>query len=207
MAERLTEPEEGHQHLPDSWSRDGRTLSYTDIGPNGTDVWTLNVEAGSEPEKFAANPDLSERASSFSPDGRWIAYGAYAADFADFVVYVKPFPATAENRQITPEDGMYPVWSPAGNALFYRRASSLRDRLLTRKVTLDRGTLQVEAERELAFRADFSANAVRDYDISPDGKRFIVLLADQSDSGEPTRAQINIVQNWFEELKQRVPVK
>jgi len=39
------------------------------------------------------------------------------------------------------------------------------------------------------------------YDVSPDGQRFLML------KGEPTQAitQINIVQNWFEELKRRVP--
>ncbi len=47
----------------------------------------------------------------------------------------------------------------------------------------------------------------RDYDISPDGKRLLMMFpADQPDSGEPSRPQINIVLNWFEELKERVPV-
>ncbi len=47
----------------------------------------------------------------------------------------------------------------------------------------------------------------RDYDISPDGERLLMVFpADQPDSGEPARPQINIVLNWFEELKERVPV-
>ncbi len=47
----------------------------------------------------------------------------------------------------------------------------------------------------------------RDYDMSPDGERLLMVFpADQSDPGEPARPQINIVLNWFEELKERVPV-
>ncbi len=47
----------------------------------------------------------------------------------------------------------------------------------------------------------------RDYDMSPDGERLVMVFpADQPDSGEPARPQINIVLNWFEELKERVPV-
>ncbi len=47
----------------------------------------------------------------------------------------------------------------------------------------------------------------RDYDRSPDGERLLMVFpADQADSGEPARPQINIVLNWFEELKERVPV-
>jgi len=40
------------------------------------------------------------------------------------------------------------------------------------------------------------------YEIAPDGQRF--LTAQGSDSNLMQR---NVVLNWFEELKQRVPVK
>jgi hypothetical protein len=40
------------------------------------------------------------------------------------------------------------------------------------------------------------------YDVSPDGQRFLMLKA--SEQSQAT-TQINIVQNWFEELKQKVP--
>ena len=46
----------------------------------------------------------------------------------------------------------------------------------------------------------------RDYDMSPDGERLLMVFpADRPDGGEPVRPQINIVLNWFEELKERVP--
>ncbi len=38
------------------------------------------------------------------------------------------------------------------------------------------------------------------YDISPDGQRFLMIKA-----VEGSTAQINVVLNWFEELKRLVP--
>ena len=48
---------------------------------------------------------------------------------------------------------------------------------------------------------------VRYYDITPDGKQFVFVLPATSpvDSNRLAAQQINIVLNWFEELKQRVP--
>jgi hypothetical protein len=42
-----------------------------------------------------------------------------------------------------------------------------------------------------------------DYDVSPDGQRFLMLKPVEHSATAPT--EINVVQNWFEELKRRVP--
>jgi len=42
------------------------------------------------------------------------------------------------------------------------------------------------------------------YDVSPDGQRFLMLRPVEQAQAAPT--QINVVLNWFEELKQKVPV-
>ena len=41
------------------------------------------------------------------------------------------------------------------------------------------------------------------YDVSPDGQRFLMLKPSEQAQAAP--AQINVVLNWFEELKRRVP--
>jgi hypothetical protein len=41
------------------------------------------------------------------------------------------------------------------------------------------------------------------YDVSPDGQRFLMLKPAEANDAAPT--QINVVLNWFEELKRRVP--
>jgi hypothetical protein len=41
------------------------------------------------------------------------------------------------------------------------------------------------------------------YDVSPDGQRFLMVKSSEQEAAAPT--QINVVLNWFEELKQKVP--
>ena len=63
-------------------------------------------------------------------------------------------------------------------------------------------------ERALPIEGFMFFRGNRDFDITPNGERFLMVFPEttDSDSGEPTRPQINIVLNWFEELKERVPV-
>jgi len=51
-------------------------------------------------------------------------------------------------------------------------------------------------------------NGPRGYDITPDGKYFVVMLPKaQAEPGRTPPDQINITLNWFEELKQRAPIR
>jgi hypothetical protein len=42
------------------------------------------------------------------------------------------------------------------------------------------------------------------YDIHPDGKRFI-MVSERKDAAATPRQQVNIVLNWFEELRRLAP--
>jgi hypothetical protein len=75
--------------------------------------------------------------------------------------------------------------------------------------------IAVSVQTEPAFRLGTPKTLFRGtyvtgvaWDISPDGKRFLMIkeLASATTATEGPR-KINIVLNWFEELKQRVPVK
>ena len=123
---------------------------------------------------------------------------------------VQPFPPTGANKhQLTQDGGTYPLWSPDGNHIFYRRAFGT--------AVQGPGLMEIDVETGPAFTfgnertlpiQDFLVfNFHRDYDITPEGDRFLMVFqADSADVPEPTRRQIHIVQNWFEELKARVPV-
>jgi len=57
-----------------------------------------------------------------------------------------------------------------------------------------------------ARRLSFSCIPVRCFDVAPDGQRFYVVQAPTLPPS-PVVTQINLVTNWFEELKAKVPVK
>ncbi len=57
----------------------------------------------------------------------------------------------------------------------------------------------------LLFEGQYEPTRVSNanYDVSPDGQRFLMLKASEAQEGAPT--QINVVLTWFEEFRQRVP--
>jgi serine/threonine-protein kinase len=206
MAERLTRAQgQGETHVPDSFSRDGRSMSFTvrkDVSSG--EVWVLSL-----PEKKAAIFSQGSRnavRSAFSPDGSWLAYQSGEDTTAG--VLVEPFPRTGTILQVarrstaTPH---HPFWSRDGKELFYIPGPNAfaSVRVTTHPVfsvsnpeTLPRG----------AF-LEGGPEAIRNLDILPDGRFVGVIDAAQSDLGTTAMPRLNVVLNWFEELKRTVPTK
>lgn len=62
------------------------------------------------------------------------------------------------------------------------------------------------SEQTLPIEGFTVVNYYRDYDITPDGKRLVMVFpTDRTDGGVPSRPQIIVVQNWLEKLKRLVP--
>ncbi len=99
------------------------------------------------------------------------------------------------------------MWSPEGSELFYRPISETAGMTLRSVDIVTQPTFAFSNEQTLPVEGFNVETSYRDYDMRPDGERLLMVFpADRPDSGEPARAQINIVLNWFEELKERVPV-
>ena len=206
VAEPLLMVEDESYKTPESWSSDGQTLTIH----KEASLWTMSLDDQATLELFydAASDQLG---SSFSPDGQWIAY-TDAQKGPN--IYIQPFPPTGVRPQITQQGGAMPMWSPDGDELFYRTqaqagiggGANALARLMAINITTD-PALRWTNERVLPIEGFVTVSAYRDYDITPDGEQFLMVFsAEQSESGEPVRPQINIVLNWFEELKERVPV-
>jgi serine/threonine-protein kinase len=132
-----------------------------------------------------------------SPDGRWIAYESNESAATD--IFVRPFPETDNGRwQVSSGGGIKPLWAPSGRELFYVSPNAT---LMSVPVEPGAGFNFGNAVRVIDVRPYTLAGAVRDYDVSPDGQRFLLL----KDSEQQDRVQINVVINWFEELKRLVP--
>ena len=214
VAEPLTPPEQGVRQIPDSWTPDGRTLSITRFDGTSSvawSVWILSLDEGGEPEFFVTATEEDGNGSlgsAFSPDGQWLVYRTGRAPNEQ--LYMQPFPATGTEFRVTQRRGSLPIWSADGDELFYRRGGAAGNQQAEEFAAVDinlEGTPDWTNERVLPIEGFLRFTGSRDYDITPDGERFIMVFpADQADSSEPARPQINIVLNWFEELKERVPV-
>jgi serine/threonine-protein kinase len=191
-AEVLLERE--HTQWPLSWSRDGRWLAYTETHPDsGRDIWILPVDG--EPVSFEVTP-ADEGAPKFSPDGNWIVYRSDESGRNE--IYIRPFPGPGGKWLISTSGGTEPTWAVDGTELFYRED----DAMMAVKVTL--GDTFSASKPVLLFRGDFKADATGHplYDVHPDGR----FLMARETAGE-SLPQINVVLNWFDELKRLAPLE
>jgi eukaryotic-like serine/threonine-protein kinase len=195
-AERLTTSP--HRQIPNSWSQDGPTLAFVENNPTvgGQQIWTLRA-GEREPKLFLQSVSHQVRmtAPKFSPDGRWLAYAS--DESGRFEIYLQPYPEPGGKRQVSTDGGTEPVWNPKGRELFYRHGDEMMAVDVTTQPSFAAGKPRV------LFQGHYMTVAsIPDYDVSADGQHFLMLKADEQ---AQTPAQINVVLNWFEELKQKVP--
>jgi serine/threonine-protein kinase len=200
VAERVTKPEgEWTSHRPDSWSPDGQTFLFTALKPSDASIWTYSLR--DRKATLFADAPLWQQSSAFSPDGRWVAY---VSEETGRRVYVEPFPATGAKFLITKDGGNHPVWSPDGKELIFMDDMSngqLYSVAIRTQPSLTFGNPVALPIKGFVQRV----GNWRDYDISPDGKQFLVMLPrGAANSDAPQALQIQVVLNWFEELKQRM---
>jgi Tol biopolymer transport system component len=184
-----------------SWSPQGRLAFTKSDQATRSEIWTLSNEGPSwVPRRYlpaAGSASADSSTPHFSPDGRWVAY--HGNESGTWEVYVRAYPGADQRTQISIGGGHDAVWSADGRELFYRngdqfyavpiattpRFSAGSPRLLFTGPYLDSGPLN-------------SSN----YDVTPDGQRFLVVRV-----GDEERAprRFHLIQNWFEELKAKVP--
>ena len=210
VAERLTMAEEGSSHWPGSWSPEGNTLVFAVEREQITDweIWTSTADG--ETENLYDVAGEVYMAPELSPDGQWLAF-ASGPNAGQADVYVEPFPPTGGGRRRISQGGgrgIWPVWSPAGNELFYRPTTGGGAAL--RLVSVDIVTepsFSTGNEQALPVEDFVIVAFYRGYDVTPDGERLLMVFPEGRDeSDERVRPQINVVLNWIEELKERVPV-
>jgi len=134
----------------------------------------------------------------FSSNGRWVAYQSNRSGRREIWVAPQPNPA-GRWQQISVDGGADPRWSRNGRELFYRNG----DKMMV--VRVDTGSV-FHAERPTLL---FRGNYLNDYDVSPDGNRFVMIKPDDHvmrSASDPDR-DLHVVVNWFTELQQRVPTR
>ncbi len=177
--------------FPTDWSPDSRLIALhsTDTASKtGSDIWVFSV--ADRQATFLTTP-FHEGSPQFSPDGRWIAY--VSTESGKREVYVRPFPDPSGKWRISSAGGSYPRWRRDGKELFY--------------VAPDKTLMAVEITSGSGFAAGVPKPLFRtqmkwldigfQYDVSPDGKRFLINTLAEEEKAEA----ITVVQNWTAGLK------
>jgi Tol biopolymer transport system component/tRNA A-37 threonylcarbamoyl transferase component Bud32 len=183
--------------VPFSLTPDGRTLAYVVVDPKTLpDIWTMNIDDPKSRRPFLQTP-FREGAPVFSPDGHWIAYVSDESGRSE--VYVRPFPGPGQKWTISTEGGTEPIWPRKSNQIFYRNVDAMM--VVDVKTTPE---FSASKPRRLFEHAYERADAYwPNYDATPDGRRLLMLRG--ITQPHVAQRQINVVLNWFDELKQRVP--
>jgi serine/threonine-protein kinase len=189
---------------PNSWSPDGHLLALVTAAPEtGLDIWVLRIAdspAGSA-QGGKAQPLLhspyTEGAPEFSPDGRWLAYISDESGRRE--VYVQAYPGPGGKWQISTGGGGEPHWNRNGRELFYRDG----DKMMAVDISMQ--SAFTFGKPRMLFEGPYEPTPITypNYDVSPDGQRFLMLKPVGQERTAPT--QINVVLNWTEELKRLVP--
>ena len=175
---------------PDDWSPDGRFLLYFAARTeSGSGLWVLNVEGEPKPRRLVSVPDVTDLTEAqFSPDGRWIAYCAPEAGRPE--VYLTSFPESGERVRVSVSGGSRPRWKRDGSELYFVSAGG---EMIVTPVRLG-AAAQVGLSRPL-FR--MNPAGWQDYDVTPDGERFLVVENRSAESAE----SVAVTVNWLSLLR------
>ena len=182
------------------WSRDGRYLVYQELNAEtGHDVRYIRLETdggASEPVTFLATP-AGERAPKLSPDGRFVAYASNES--GRYEVNVRPFPEGPGRRQASVNVGRQARWSSDGTELYYVEGSALMEV----SVSSSQGVTLGQPQRLFESMDLVAGINTVSYDVPADSQRFLMVssVSDHGEDAEPPK--IRIVQNWYEEFRDR----
>jgi hypothetical protein len=198
----------GPNPLPWAISPDDKTLLLVDaVSLEDVNLATLDI---ANSDKTTPLLDLVEQVSEpvLSPNGAWLAHYQYTGAAEDAEIDIRPFPDVRQQRRpVGP--GIHPVFSADGSEIFL----------------FDRAGLSVASVQYAPFRvgtppmlfrgqywygvAGLNGALGRSWDVDPKNDRFLMITmpdTGEAESGEQDAQRINVVLNWFEELKERVPV-
>jgi hypothetical protein len=167
---------------PDSFSPDGRLLTYHD----GRTIGMVPLTGGAKMYPWLETPSSKDE-PHFSPDGRWIAYNSNESGQID--VYVQAFPGPGQKVRVSTDGGGAPRWRADGRELFYLKPDGM---LMAASVNV--GTTFEAGIPKPLFQTPIAdvQLGLDQYDVTADGQRFLVLQPTDRTNQTP----ITVVVNW-----------
>jgi len=172
--------------VPNSWSPGDQQILCTHLSPSGEHL-ELVPSAGGNPTPFQEGPG-SQRNGQISPDGKWVAYAS--DESGNWEIYVTTFPGAAGKWQVSRGGGTEPRWRGDGKELFYLGPTGMLTAVPVNTVTaFSTGT--PTPLFQFHGRAPISSTDVFSYDVSKDGKRFLVNRYVKPESITPLTIVLN----------------
>ncbi len=181
--------------FPTSFSQDGGLMVYSEPAPatDNHDLWTFSL-ADLEPQRFTQTPDYEETHGVLSSS---LGLIAYQSDFeGPYEIFVQSFAQPdSPFTKVSIDGGKDPQWSRDGRTLFYRSATNF--------MAMHFGENLSPGVPETLFPDVYDGpyRSNNSYDTTPDGRLLMVKTPP-----ELAPRQVHVILNWFQELRERVPV-
>jgi serine/threonine protein kinase len=176
--------------FPNSWSPDDQQILITHQTPAGYHLELLPSN-GTNPAPFQPGPG-NQIDGMISPDGKWVAYAS--DESGTWEIYVTTFPDASGKWQVSRGGGTEPRWRGDGKEIFYLGPAGV----LTSVAVSTMGTFSSGTPVplfEFHGRAAISNTDVFSYDVTKDGKRFLVNRYVKPDNITPLTIVLNAGSN------------
>jgi Tol biopolymer transport system component len=172
-------------HVSD-WSPDNRALLWTEFDPvSGGRILTATAD-GSGPVHRLTESAFDMRGAVFSPDGTWIAYTSNESGRDE--IYVQPHPGPGLKQRVSVDGGREPAWPRRGRALYFRGPKQV----MAVEVTTAPAFSKSVPHPVFVDAYEGEHNGDRNYDVTADGRRFLMLRPAQPFPA----AELNVILNW-----------
>jgi Tol biopolymer transport system component len=115
-------------------------------------------------------PGSAQHSSRISPDGRWFAYASEETGRQE--IWLEPLPPDGQRYRITQDGGRHPLWAPDGRTLYFDQDGQM----FRVEVFLDSMPPKASDPRGLRIRGFRQGPLRRQFDLMPDGRRFLMLF-------------------------------
>jgi serine/threonine-protein kinase len=174
------------------WTPDGREVIFGRQNEiTGWDLYAAPIQGDHKPRALLKTP-FNQTGARVSSDGKWLAY--VSDESGQLEVFVQALSDPSTRTQVSRETGWEPHWARSANELLYRS----KNRVMSVRFSPGGGLSPGKSMVLFEDKKEWSG-----YDVARDGR--LVVTREAQDKGNGT--QINVVLNWFEELKRRVPGK
>jgi tRNA A-37 threonylcarbamoyl transferase component Bud32 len=166
------------------WLRDESalvTVGQSLLPQSDLDI-AINRNGGRGPVEPIVATRFTEQFPALSRDEQWLAFTSNQSGRDE--VYLRRLTGAGEEIQVSVGGGSEAVWSPDGRELFYRSATNAEGRAeatMMAATIATTPTLRVTSRKALYSAAGIvTANPHANYDVSPDGKHFVLIRSNPS---------------------------
>jgi Tol biopolymer transport system component/tRNA A-37 threonylcarbamoyl transferase component Bud32 len=190
--ETLLETPNVSEFLP-NLTTDGRFAVYMRSDATtrtGNDIWAVPLSGDRKPFPIVQT-NFNDVTPAVSPDGKWLAYANN--ETGHYEVYVTPFPGGGSKWQVSTSGGGEPHWRRDGKELYYLSADN---HMMAISLTAQGNGVALGVP-QLLFQTSAVIGPLGPFDVTADGKKFLVNSETVQNAGVP----LVLVQNWVSAMK------